>query len=879
MPMNVFMDRFGGSLFEGATARLNPEYRGGREELDAVFQSSDVQRKPFPAQAEVVKAAHVHLQERNAKMVFVEAEMGAGKTTIASLIAAEGVAHDTRPFRTVVVCPPHLVGKWAREVETILPNARVMRINSAGTNRILRKAAEANPGRPDTPEFWIIGRVRLRMDYNFVPALVRRPDGMGGHDFHCPNCGHRPVVQKKLKSGEGMPDYAVSVRNSEDECETGDGYWLNVRPQDVSRGQQCENVARPDGSLQQGCNTPLWQAVRNANPDPITALERAFRQLPGVGHKLAERLALKPDAVDIAQALEDGDIPQGLAQHLGTARLRRIQSWLEHNTFSLRACDFAPVRYMHKHMPHAWFEYAIFDEVHELKGDTSAQGTAYGILAGLVNKVICLTGTLVDGYARSLHPLLFRADPQRMIDAGYGANDSARFQWEMGVVREITTTTSDVDHTSSRARRKTKATQNLPGLHPAAVVNLLLPNTIFLSLADVEASIQALQPAGEKPARLLPSYREVFVAHAMDTVQKTAVEDLTHTLGEALRSHQYYGRRNPLLAPVTSALLRYPDDCYRETTVTSKREGQLAHANAVITPDGLLPKERFLIELARRESSQGRRMVLFTIYTGERDISKRYLHILTDAGIKAVIMRSSVPTEERELWMAERTEEGAEVVICNPELVKTGLDLYAYPTLYFAQTGYRVDTILQASRRSWRIGQTQPVRVYFGGYADSPQIRALRLVAKKVRVANQAKGNIAAGGLTCLDDDDEASAMQALANTLLEERRDRSHDTLIGSIASLEEDVTDEEYGADSIQRMQAIVRNAYGQPGQPATASICPSQEGAANSHSGGHSGDHSGRVVVMADYVERIGRKTVHRVKEIASDEVPVGTQLAMF
>jgi hypothetical protein len=48
---------------------------------------------------------------------------------------------------------------------------------------------------------------------------------------------------------------------------------------------------------------------------------------------------------------------------------------------------------------------------------------------------------------------------------------------------------------------------------------------------------------------------------------------------------------------------------------------------------------------------------------------------------------------------------GVEVVVCHPKLVETGLDLLAFPTLYFYETGYSLHTLRQASRRSWRIGQ------------------------------------------------------------------------------------------------------------------------------------------------------------------------------
>ena len=45
-----------------------------------------------------------------------------------------------------------------------------------------------------------------------------------------------------------------------------------------------------------------------------------------------------------------------------------------------------------------FFDYAIADEVHELKGDT-AQGNALGTLASCAHHIAVLTGTLLGGYA------------------------------------------------------------------------------------------------------------------------------------------------------------------------------------------------------------------------------------------------------------------------------------------------------------------------------------------------------------------------------------------------------------------------------------------------------------------------------------------------
>ena len=50
-------------------------------------------------------------------------------------------------------------------------------------------------------------------------------------------------------------------------------------------------------------------------------------------------------------------------------------------------------------------------------------------------------------------------------------------------------------------------------------------------------------------------------------------------------------------------------------------------------------------------------------------------------------------------------------------------------TVEWSETDYSVYTMRQASRRSWRIGQTQPVQVVFMAYRNALQADALQLVA------------------------------------------------------------------------------------------------------------------------------------------------------
>lgn len=105
--------------------------------------------------------------------------------------------------------------------------------------------------------------------------------------------------------------------------------------------------------------------------------------------------------------------------------------------------------------------------------------------------------------------------------------------------------------------------------------------------------------------------------------------------------------------------------------------------------------------------------------------------------------------------------------ICNPELVKTGLDLLAFPTIYFMQTGYNVYTLMQAARRSWRIGQQQDVEVYFAGYRDSAQQICLELMGKKIAVTQSTSGDMPDSGLDILNQSEDSVEVE-LAKRLIE---------------------------------------------------------------------------------------------------------------
>ena len=115
--------------------------------------------------------------------------------------------------------------------------------------------------------------------------------------------------------------------------------------------------------------------------------------------------------------------------------------------------------------------------------------------------------------------------------------------------------------------------------------------------------------------------------------------------------------------------------------------------------------------------------------------------------------------------MDARVREGVDVLLTNPRLVATGLDLVAFAEVVFVETDYSTYTLRQAARRSWRIGQREPVTVTHLVYDQTMQAEALALVAAKLRASLAVEGELPEDGLAALEADG-ADVVLALARRL-----------------------------------------------------------------------------------------------------------------
>ena len=418
----------------------------------------------------------------------------------------------------------------------------------------------------------------------------------------------------------------------------------------------------------------------------------------------------------------------------------------------------APMEFIGRYLAD-WFDYGIGDEVHQLTAGDTAQGNALGTLAACTDHLVVLTGTLLSGYADDLYHLLFRLEARKMVGLGYewGEAGVRSFAETYGVLEKITTI-QPADNACSKARVTTQVKRR-PGASPLLFGHFLMELGAFISLEDISCD--------------LPTYTEEVIGVEMDPPLRAAYQQLEEDVKRALKEHR---GNHSVMSVGLNALLMYPDRPYdlgelfgwEFSEETGRREKFLIGRAEDLNRDCLQAKERRLLEIVRAELSAGRRCHVYAVFTRRRDVTHRLESMLAREGIRVAVLTSDVPPEKREAWFERKLAEKVQVTISHPKIIETGLDLLSHPSLIFYESGYSLHTLRQASRRSWRIGQWQPVRVYYLHYAETVQTSCLRLMGKKLLVSLAMEGKFSAEGLQALDDGNDM--LTAMARELVTER-------------------------------------------------------------------------------------------------------------
>ena len=730
------------------------------------------QRPPLPGQAEagllpVQKHVTIALTRtlKTQRHALLQGEMGCGKTTI-GLATIDAL----NAYPALVIGPPHLVEKWLREATEVIPGVQVRELRKVGRNGGPHDINDVRKFMQD----WQSGRLGDK-----AIAVISETGAKLGSGWHRAVATHHTLLRQKPQQEDNQVDPALVQRER---------FRAAVQAYKEARNELLELRAGDDAAAlaqQRATVTRLRQtALEIATPVPVC---------PNCGQIQVERngLLLTPKPFDKRPHHCDRPVT-GWARDAQGRKLqndegRPVWIWdLDADTAprcSAPLFEFGDryrrwpiadyIRHKHRHA----FKLLIADEVHQFRSKGSDRGRAFQHLITATRYHLGMTGTVYGGKSTSVFYLFYRLFPQ--VRSAFPFNGERQWAAKYGVLetrqygtRGSTADNENAEFGSFNATRRGRVTvTEKPGVSPA-ILSQIVDHAIFLSLKDLGVG--------------LPAYREEALPLAMTPEQAGQYRRMESALRAQARQFPSWlstwlqwalSRPNSAFRPEIVEKARKDDDgnVIDVTTFMALPEvvtGVDATTNAagdlVYVPNGNapLPKEAWLVDFIKAERAVGRKTLVFVRQTATRDIQPRLKAVLQSGHLRAEVLYANVATRKREAWVNRRAPH-LDVLICNPKLVETGLDLVQFCTVVFFEMDYDLFGLWQAMRRVWRLGQTKPVKIIFTSYAATLEEQALRLMGKKMKAAQLLYGDEVGGAIV---PDDGENFLTELARAVLAEQ-------------------------------------------------------------------------------------------------------------
>ena len=778
--MDDYFNRYGGKIVKNLSEQLQPlaEYTG---EVDNFTLKH---KRLYPQQIAMVRGITALLtgvgnkkerRKNHSRYGLLVEGMGTGKTIQgASICEAVAVAtalrggkslnatystdKDDVTYRNIVMCPGHLVEKWAAEIEEEVPYAKATVLRDFSELLELWKKGPERSGK----EFYVMSKDFAKLSYSEkpVPTKVaarkiryRRCDGCGreirGVECTCGATQSRLIVENVMATGMICPSCnAVLIpatgRRINNDCEP-----TTLMPIDFAKKTTANAICSC-------CGIELWQPhTRNLGEELREAKWLKISHYANKARKGKKAVWVHRDY--ITEYLRENAIAEDDYSILHGEGVRR----------------YDPATFIKKHMKN-FFDIAIFDEVHTLKGDT-AQGHAMHALVKASRRQIALTGTIAGGYAHHLFYMLFRLDPERMRKEGFTWQSVSKFSEKYGSVEtlyEANKRCDDEEEYSVSSRGKKLGEPKVkPGISPLVFTKFLLDKAVMLDITDMSSH--------------LPALHENVELVDMENADEHEVMEQYGKVVRFLKDMSKSGHGMTVLSTMLQFSLSYLDKPYGVEPILDPLSGQKLcepkNFDDFANINHLLPKERRLVEIVKGELAEGRNCFVYAEYTASPQtcITQRLRDVLMHhAGLKkseVVILESStVSASEREGWIHDKAAAGMKVCIVNPKCVETGLDFcfrhegvtYNYPSIIFYQMGYSMFTLYQASRRHYRLNQREECRTYYMAYRGTLQEVVISLIAEKMAATSAIQGKFSAEGLTAMAQgvDTRVRLAQALSN-------------------------------------------------------------------------------------------------------------------
>lgn len=755
--MDDYFGKYGHTLVDNLERIIQPLTPLKDKVEEAIF----MRKRLFPQQSAIVNGAVEALKYKN--YAFLIEGMGCGKT-----LQALGVAEaffqknylEKHPeytikdlymdsqlikYRVILMCPSHLVDKWARTIEEEVPYARVEILNDLSQLVKLKKKGKKAEGK----DYYVLSKDTGKLAYSSMPVptmlkkrKIRFPvceacgeeapielkgrctcggtkwelkdSGEIGYGLICPECG-----ELLLPAGRQIPEDEIKV----------------LLPEDFAVRNSQNNVCRC-------CGASLWTPACQALDTRLLFYGKQKKQKKWrkISH-FSNRAQKARKSVWVMRGREERYIEQN------KITAEEIEEMDEYGPRR-----YSLTRYIKKQMK-GYFNLAIFDEVQEYKSGGSAQGYSMADLICASKYQLALTGTIAGGYASDLFYTLYRLDPRRMKEKGYsyGSKGERRFIEKYGTVETVYEIQENPEYHAMTRGRAVIPFRCLPGISVLVFTEFLLDTALFLDLSDL--------------SQYLPNLYEYIEIVPLEAEIQEEYQSVRSQLKSVMREDT---QEKVLMGSFLQFSLSYPDMPYNRPPILSPNTGDIVvepeNFYELIEKDKLLNKEKKLVEIIRKEQEEGRNCFVYCEYTGGddaityrlKDIIEKNCHLAYN---EVTVMESSnPPAGKREEWMQEKALEGTRIFITNAKCVATGLDFafrylgrdFNYPTIIFYQTGYDMIKIWQASRRHYRLNQTLECRTYFIVSDNTIQPDVIELVASKEVATSSIQGQFTSEGLATM---------------------------------------------------------------------------------------------------------------------------------
>ena len=350
------------------------------------------------------------------------------------------------------------------------------------------------------------------------------------------------------------------------------------------------------------------------------------------------------------------------------------------------------------------FDTLIEDEIHESNNFYSVIGLASRVLKRYANKSILLSGTITNGYASSIYNILFSMIPNMLKKDGVFTQ--SKFIEKYGTTQAVTENEFGDVSLTKIDKIRASSFREVEGINPIVFTKYLSNNFIFADLEEVRSD--------------LPELKEHYVKIKHNPKVLASELNLSKEIAK-LSTYNFGYYKVPVIQ-------HYTNKPFSWNEVELKKDEEVY---ALVQPDNyvedeLLPKEKELIKICKKEKENDRKTWVYCDYvtTGSyshgESMQERLGRILEEHGFKVFILSSNTKTIERR-EIIEKNKDDYDVFISNARLISVGVNLQWCPNYVFYTPSYNVNTVKQAMRRGMRINtdvDNHIYHLYYGGSVE-----------------------------------------------------------------------------------------------------------------------------------------------------------------